>query len=229
MPILLLLFLYPLFLKSISLLFSHAINCRSFLSDLSFIWRVTCVNCACTFINLPQSKVRLIQKGNIIIYPVHFDFKGIISVLAETNRPKLFWKFLFFFSSAPWHFPFRTKEVMQQVRVHQQHGESWVICWASERDPEINAQLTSVLWLGEAEGAFKVLCCRSPFSCQTEQSGENPTPHFPTPGTRSMILLNIKIQLCVPCLVAGCEKQRTECLCRVVKFIGPGKVTGQNM
>lgn len=49
---------------------------------------------------------------------------------------------------------------------------SWVIRRVSERDPKINAQLTSVLWLGEAEGAFKVLCCRSPFSCQTAQSGE---------------------------------------------------------
>lgn len=29
-----------------------------------------------------------------------------------------------------------------------------------------------MLWLGEAEGAFKVLCCRSPFSCQTLQRGE---------------------------------------------------------
>lgn len=28
-----------------------------------------------------------------------------------------------------------------------------------------------MLWLGEAEGAFKVLCCRSPFSCQAAQSG----------------------------------------------------------
>ncbi len=50
-------------------------------------------------------------------------------------------------------------------------AESRVIRRVSERDPKINAQLTSVLWLGEAEGAFKVLCCGSPFSCQAAQSG----------------------------------------------------------
>lgn len=50
---------------------------------------------------------------------------------------------------------------------------------------KINAQLPSVSWLGEAEGACKVLCCRSAFSCQAARrekpkpalSGLNQLPH----------------------------------------------------